>query len=53
MTSMLTQDVRWTIRRLRRRPMVALSVVLMLDVGIGLNAAIFAVVDARAARSCG
>ncbi len=40
------QDAQWAFRSLRRRPMFAASVVLMLGVGIGLNAAIFTVVDA-------
>ena len=41
----LAQDAQWAIRSLRRRPMFTASVVLMLGVGIGLNAAIFTVVD--------
>lgn len=41
----MAQDAHWAARRLLRRPMFAASVVLMLGVGIGLNAAIFAVID--------
>ncbi|HQZ38359.1 MAG TPA: ABC transporter permease [Vicinamibacterales bacterium] len=40
------QDTQWAVRTVRRRPVFAASVVLMLGVGIGLNAAIFTVVDA-------
>lgn len=43
--TVVAQDAHWAIRRLLRRPMFAASVVLMLGVGIGLNAAIFAVID--------
>ena len=42
----LTQDARSAVRTLRRRPMFTALIALMLGVGIGLNAAIFAVVDA-------
>lgn len=42
----MPQDARWAFRSVRRRPVFAASVVLMLGVGIGLNAAIFTVVDA-------
>jgi putative ABC transport system permease protein len=42
----LPEDAQWAIRSLSRRPMFTASVVLMLGVGIGLNAAIFTVVDA-------
>ena len=41
-----TQDALWAVRSLRRRPMFTAAVALMLGVGIGLNAAIFTVVDA-------
>ena len=40
------QDAHWAFLSLRRRPVFAASVVLMLGLGIGLNAAIFTVVDA-------
>lgn len=39
-------DAQWACRSVRRRPTFAASVVLMLGIGIGLNAAIFTVVDA-------
>jgi hypothetical protein len=39
------QDAQWAFRSCRRRPLFAASVVLMLGIGIGLNAAVFAVVD--------
>lgn len=42
----MPQDARWALRSVIRRPVFAASVVLMLGVGIGLNAAIFTVVDA-------
>ena len=42
----LAQDAQWAVRSLRRRLMFAASVALMLGMGIGLNAAIFTVVDA-------
>ena len=42
----LMQDAQWAVRSLRRRPMFTAAVALMLGVGIGLNAAIFTVVDA-------
>jgi putative ABC transport system permease protein len=42
----LPQDAQWACRTLRRRPAFAAVVVLMLGVGIGVNAAIFTVVDA-------
>lgn len=41
-----TQDVQWALRGLRRRPLFTAVVTLMLGVGMGLNAAIFTVVDA-------
>ena len=42
----MPQDAQWAFRSVRRRPVFAASVVLMLGVGIGLNVAIFTVVDA-------
>ena len=42
----LTQDVQAALRSLRRRPMFTAVVALMLAVGIGLNTAIFTIVDA-------
>jgi putative ABC transport system permease protein len=42
----LLQDLRWAMRRLRRGPWFAATVVLTLAVGIGATAATFAVVDA-------
>ena len=42
----LTQDAQWALRSLGRRPFFTVAVALMLAVGIGLNAAIFTVVDA-------
>jgi predicted permease len=44
--SEVPQDAQWAFRSVRRRPVFAASVVLMLGVGIGFNAAIFTVVDA-------
>jgi hypothetical protein len=44
--STVPQDAHGAFRRVRRRPLFAAAVVLMLGVGIGLNAAIFTVVDA-------
>ncbi|MDX1393914.1 MAG: ABC transporter permease, partial [Gemmatimonadota bacterium] len=42
----VASDLRFTLRRMRRRPGFALATVVVLAVGIGANAAIFDVVDA-------
>ena len=41
----LAQDVRYTLRQLRRSPLFALTATLSLAVGIGANAALFTLVD--------
>jgi predicted permease len=41
----LRRDVRYTLRVLRRQPIAAATAVLTLAIGIGLNAAVFSVVD--------
>ena len=41
----LTQDVRYTLRQIRRRPTFAVATVLVLALGIGANTAVFSVVD--------
>ena len=47
------QNLRYTLRQLRRSPGFALTVILTLGVGIGLNTAIFAVVDGVVLRPLG
>jgi putative ABC transport system permease protein len=42
----LVQDVRYGVRTMVRNPMVAMTVILTIGIGIGANAAIFSVVDA-------
>jgi hypothetical protein len=42
----LVQDIRYGVRTMRRNPMVAITVILTIGIGIGANAAIFSVVDA-------
>jgi putative ABC transport system permease protein len=44
MTS-VTQDLRYAVRQIRRRPVFALATVLILALGIGANTAVFSVVD--------
>lgn len=41
----LAQDVRYTLRQLRRSPLFALTATLSLAIGIGANAALFTLVD--------
>src|SRR6476661_3486909 len=43
--SQLTQDLRFTARNLRKQPALALAAILTLALGIGVNAAIFSIVD--------
>jgi predicted permease len=42
----LRQDVRYGLRQLRRQPAFALAVVVLFGLGIGVNTAIFSIVDA-------
>jgi hypothetical protein len=46
----LRQDLRGALRALRRRPALSSSVILILTLGIGANAAIFSIVDATLLR---
>src|SRR5690606_28698362 len=48
--SSLLQDVRYAARRLWNTPLFTLSAVAILAVGIGLNAAVFSLVDATLFR---
>ncbi len=41
----LTQDLRYTLRQIRRRPTFGVATVLVLALGIGANTAVFSVVD--------
>jgi hypothetical protein len=47
----IAQDMRYTIRTFRRRPGFVIAVVLSLSLGIGLNIAIFTVLNALVLRS--
>jgi putative ABC transport system permease protein len=46
----LAQDLRFTLRTLRRQPLVGSAIVLVIGLAIGANAAIFSVVDAVALK---
>jgi predicted permease len=46
MVAMLQQEIRYAARRLLRSPVFAMSSILILAVGLGLNAAVFSLVDA-------
>jgi predicted permease len=46
----IAQDARLALRHLRRRPVFALVTILVIAIGIGANAAVFAVVDAALLR---
>src|SRR5690554_3669100 len=48
--SSLLQDVRYAARRLRNTPLFTLSAFVILAAGIGLNAAVFSLVDATLFR---
>ena len=41
----LSQDVRYTLRQLRKAPLFTLTAIVSLAVGIGANAAVFTVVE--------
>lgn len=43
--SSLWQDLRWSFRSLRRRPLPSLAVVVVLGLGIGANTAVFSALD--------
>lgn len=43
--SQLTQDLRFAVRNFRKQPSLALAAILTLALGIGVNAAIFSIVD--------
>ena len=46
----LTQDFRFALRSIARRPLVAVMIVMMLALGLGANGAIFSVIDALVFR---
>ena len=48
--SVLIQDIKYAIRRLRRTPVFALFAIAILAIGIGLNVAVFGLVDAMLLR---
>src|ERR1044071_7003117 len=43
--SQITQDLRFAVRNLSKQPALALAAILTLALGIGVNAAIFSIVD--------
>ena len=47
----LAQDVRYGLRQLSRKPLLSLTIVLTLTIGIGLNGGVFAVLEASLFRA--